>query len=137
MSRFLPLLLLAFLCPALALAGEKANTVLLHEGDVVYVEFARKGVKLTLVNASKEKNDRAQVIASFIKADMKERFPLPQLKVENKFDLDLDYEAQARAVKVDARAPLQVYPVVGGKMAQTIIPPRADEIALYGWVLEK
>jgi hypothetical protein len=31
----------------------------------------------------------------------------------------------------------EVYPVVGGKMTKTIIPPRADELALYGWVLEK
>ena len=137
MTRLLPLLLLAFLCPGLALAGEKANTVLVRPGEVVYAEFARKGVKLSLVKASKEKNDRAQIIISFLPADPAERFPLPKLKVENKFDLDLDYQAQVRSLTADLRTMAEVFPVVGGKMAQTIIPPRAEEIALYGWTLEK
>lgn len=137
MSRLLSLLLLAFLCPGLARAGEKANTVLIHPGEVIYAEFARKGIKLTLVKATKEPNERAQVIVSFLKADHAERFALPHLKLENKFDLDLDYEAQVRLLTADMRAPAEVYPVVGGKMAQTIIPPRTEEIAVFGWVLEK
>jgi hypothetical protein len=137
MKRLLPLLLLALLCPGLARAGEKANTVLVHPGEVVYAEFARKGVKLTLVKAAKEPNDRAQIIVTFLKADPAERFALPHLKVENKFDLDLDYQAQVRSLTANIHTMAEAYPVVGGKMSQTIIPPRAEEIALYGWVLEK
>ena len=135
MKCLLPLFFLLFLGPALVRAGEKANTVLLHPGEVLYAEFARKGVKLTLVKASKEKNDQAQVVLSL--TSPKANSGALAFEVDNKFPLDLDYQAQIRSLTENLRTKAQVYPVVTGKLCILYFPSKTEEVALFGWVLEK
>ena len=135
MKRLLPLFFLVFLGPLLARAGEKANTVLLHPGEMLYAEFARKGIKLTLVKVSKEKNDQAQVVLSL--TTPKPDSGALSFEVDNKFPLDLDYHAQIRSLTEKVRTMVEVYPVVTGKLCILYLPAKTEEVALFGWVLEK
>lgn len=137
MKRFPLLLLLALFAPLILRAGEKANTILIHPGEAIYARFAQSGVKLKLIKASKEKDDQAQVIISIRPLDPTKKFTFYEMKVENKFLLDLDYEAQIRNLTEDHRAPLEVMPVVAEKLSLTSLPPRIEEVALFGWKLEK
>lgn len=136
--KHLPLLLaLLFLAPHALRAGEKANTVLIHPGEVIYARFTQSGIKLKLVKASKEPDDQAQVILTLSPADPAKPYAPFQLKVENKFALDLDYEGQVRSFTMKRHMPAEVYPVVAGKLSFVSLPPKVDETALFGWKLEK
>lgn len=139
MSRlFFPCLLSMLLCVASLRAGEKANTVLVHPGEVIYARFTQTGIKLKLVKASKEKDEQAQLILTFDAKDPdKTKYAFINLKVENKFDKDLIYKAQARAPTLNLRTMATVYPVVAGKMALVNLPPKVEEVAMFAFELEK
>ncbi len=136
MKRFLLFLFLAPLCPVAHAASEKPNTVLIHPGEVIYARFAQKGIKLTLLSASKEKDDLAQVVLTIPPADPTKKAMLP-IKVENKFGQYLHYKAEMRVVSRKQRTPMKTSPVVPGKMALEQLPPMIEELAVYAFALEK
>ncbi len=117
-----------------ASASEKANTVLIHPGEKVYARFETKGKKLKLVSYSKEKDEAAQVIFT-MEPDAKK--PLYNLKVENKLPLTLLYKAEARSLKRNLQFDSPMSPVVAGKVAFENFPTMLEELAAYGFELEK
>lgn len=133
MRLFLPLLLLGSLALP-AQAASKANTVVLRPGEVIYARFETNGKKIKLADASKEKDDRAQVIFSLTReAESLE----VKLKVENKFPKDLVYTAVLRSRRLDRESRGEVSPVVGGKLAFETFPPLVDEVTLSDFKLEQ
>jgi hypothetical protein len=134
---FFPCLLGILLCTSTLSAGEKANTVLIHPGETVYARFTRSGLKLKLVSASKEKDEQAQVILTLPKPDPQKKYLPIDLKVENKFDKDLNYKAQARSLTLELKMMANVYPVVAGKMSFVSLPPKVEEVAILAFELEK
>ncbi len=130
-------LLAVFLLISLILsarAADKANTVLIHPGEVIYARFESYGKKIKLVGFSKEKDDGAQVIFSF-QPDAKK--PVYILKVENKFTQALIYLVEMRSLTKKQQFPMPVSPVVGGKLAFETFPRQVEEVAAYGFQLEK
>ena len=115
-------------------ASEKANTVLIHPSETVYARFETKGKKLKLVSTSKEKDEAAQVIFT-LGTDAKQ--PLYNLKVENKFPFTLLYKTQARSIKRNLKFDSPMTPVVAGKVSFEIFPTLMEELAAYGFELEK
>lgn len=115
-------------------AGEKANTVLIHPGEVVYARFEPKGKKLKLISFSKEKDEGAQVVFSFLPDEKK---PGSSLKVENKFTRDLLYKVEMRSLTRKQRFPGQTSPVVAGKVAFETFPKEVEELAAFEFQLEK
>ena len=132
----LVLLVLAPLGSPALRAGEKANTVLIHPGEVIYARFEQKGKKLKLISATKEKSDAAQVIVTLSLPDPKNKKGDLTLKVENNFAQDLAYEGEMRIVARNMRHPAMVSPVVGGRMALEPVPFFIDEIALFEFGLQ-
>ena len=131
------LLLAVFFLAALILpvsASEKANTVLIHPGETIYARFETKGKKLKLVRYSKEKDEAAQVIFT-LGPDAKK--PLYNLKVENKLPLTLLYKSEARSIKRNLKFDSPMTPVVAGKVSFEIFPKVMEELAAYGFELEK
>lgn len=134
MQRVLPSLLLLTMFALPARAATKANTIVMHPGDVVYARFETNGKKIKLADASKEKDDRAQVIFSLTReAESLE----VKLKVENKFPKDLVYTAVLRSRRLDRESRGEVSPVVGGKLAFETFPPLVDEVTLSDFKLEQ
>ncbi len=131
------LLLAAFFITSLslpALAADKANTVLIHKGETVYARFETKGKKMKLVGFAKEKDERAQVIFSFLPDPKK---PELILKVENKFTQDLSYKAEMRSLTKKMKFLVPVSPVVGGKVSFESFPNQVEEVAAFEFQLEQ
>ena len=117
-------------------AGEKANTIVVHPGEVIYARFEQKGKKLKLITATKEKNDAAQVIVSMSSPDPKKPLENLTLKVENNFSEDLVYAAEMRRVAKKQRRLTMVSPVVANKLALEPVPFFVDEMALFEFGLQ-
>ena len=117
-------------------AAEKANTVLIHPGEVIYARFSQSGAKLKLVKASKEVDANAQVVLTFAAIDPANKEAFINLKVENRFALDLDYKAEMRSLKFNKHMLANVFPVVAGKISLVPFTPMIEEVALYGFELE-
>ena len=135
MKLFLILVLLP-LCALTCRAGEKANTVLIHPGEVIYVRFTQHKLKLKVASATKEKDEQAQVILSLTAGDPQKNEP-SLLKVTNKFPLDLYYKAEMRSLTKNLDAVMPVLPVVRGKISLEKFAPVLEEAALYGFELKK
>ena len=132
----LVLLVLAPLGSPVLQAGEKANTILVHPGEVIYARFEQKGKKLKLISATKEKNDAAQVVISLSAKDPKNIVAPLTLKVENNFPQDLTYAGEMRIKAKNMHHPATVYPVVATKMALETVPSFVDELALFEFGLQ-
>lgn len=130
----LSLLAVTALGPLAVVAGEKANTVLVHPGETIYARFTRQGKKLTLVSTSKEKDGAAQLILTMSKAAPGET---SSIQVENKFERDLVYKVEIRSLSLKRQVPLPVIPVVAGKLAREQLPPYIEELAAYAFKLER
>jgi hypothetical protein len=115
-------------------AGEKANTVLIHPGEVVYVRFEVKGKKIKLASSTKVKDEGAQVIFTLLPDEKKGGYGL---KVENKFSQDLRYRAEMRSLTRKMKFTVTMTPVVGGKLALESFPKEVEEVAAYEFRLEK
>lgn len=133
MRLFLTLLLLGSLTLS-AQAANKANTVVLRPGEVIYARFETQGKKIKLAGASKEKDDNAQVIFT-LKREAETL--VIKLKVENKFARDFVYEARIRSNRLARESRVEVMPVVGGKLAIEELSPLTDELTLSGFKLEQ
>ncbi|HKB57668.1 MAG TPA: hypothetical protein VKC51_08755 [Lacunisphaera sp.] len=133
MKKTLQILLALFSSSALG-AAERPNTVLIHPGETCYVRFAINGAKLKLLGVSKEKDESAQVVLSVYPAPSNNGFTL---KVENKFNLDLDYAGELRSHLIDRRIKVSMAPVVAGKISLEWLPLKLDELAVFGFKLEK
>ena len=118
-------------------AAEKPNTILIHPGETIYARFTQLGGKIKLVQTSKTLDAEAQVILTLDPTDPAKKKPLLNLKVENKFSQDLIYKAQLRSLTENRKIMAPVYPVVAGKLALVAFPPRTEEIALFGYELER
>jgi hypothetical protein len=129
----LSLLAAAALSPLALVAGERANTVLIHPGETVYAKFTQQGKKLTLVSTSKEKDETAQVIFTMPKTEAN---AASSLQVENKFAKDLVYKLEIRSLSLKRTSPLPVVSVVAGKLAREKLPPFIEELAAYAFKLE-
>ncbi len=131
MKRFFACL--AMLTLLSAARAEKLNTVLLHQGEKVYVHF-ETGKKIKLQSVSKQADDKAQVVISLTPdADGK----MVTLTVENKFSLDLVYRAEIRSNTLHREMPLRVAPVVAGKLGIEQMPKLVDEVSLFDFRLQK
>lgn len=117
-----------------ARAADKASTLLIHPGEVVYARFEMNGKKIKPVSFSKEKDEGAQVTFSLQKDPKK---PLYILKVENKFSRDLTYKVEMRSLTLKKRFVAPTSPVVAGKVAFESFPLQVEEIAATGFQLEK
>ena len=126
------LVLAGFSAPALV-AGEKANTVLIHPGETVYARFQEKGSKLKLLGATKEKDGNAQLVISLSARD---KDGTATLKLESAFAHDLIYKASIRSNAFKRTMALPVYPIVGGKMGTVALPLMVDEVALFEFQFE-
>ena len=135
MKRLLFLLLLP-LWAITGYAGERANTVLIHPGEVIYVRFAQNKLKLKLISATKEKDEQAQVILSLTTGDPQKNEP-SLLKVTNKFPLDFYYKAEMRSLTKKLGAVMPVLPVVREKISLEKFSPLLEEAALFGFELKK
>lgn len=135
MKRLLFLLLL-FLGILNSFAGERANTVLIHPGEVIYVRFTQNKLKLKVVSATKEKDEQAQVILSLTPGDVKKN-EQATLKVTNKFPLELNYKVEARSLSQKLNAEMPAMPVVAQKISLEKFAPMIEEAALFGFVLKK
>lgn len=129
----LALIAAAALCAPALVAGERANTVLIHPGETVYARFTQKGKKLTLVGTSKEKDEAAQVIFTLPKTEANAP---STLQVENKFAKDLVYKLEIRSLSLKRSSPLPVVSVVAGKLSRERLPPFIEEVAAYAFKLE-
>ena len=129
-------LALIFVCSSwlTATAAEKANTVVVHLGEVIYARFEQKGTKIKLLATSKTKDEAAQVVMSLQREEKK---PGLILKVENHFTRDLLYKVEMRSLTRKQRFPAPSSPVVAGKVALESFPPVVEEIAAFGFALEK
>ncbi len=137
MKRLFLLLLLASISTIARGASEKPNTVLIHPGEVIYARFTQKGIKLSLVSASKEKDDHAQIVLTLDPVDPVKKSPLLNLKLENKFTQDFHYKAQVRLLTKNMKQTITVYPVVAGKLSLVPIPPFVEEVAVFAFELER
>jgi hypothetical protein len=115
-------------------AGEKAGTILIHPGEVVYARFEAKGKKIKLASATKVKDDGAQVIFTLLPDEKKGGY---SLKVENKFSKDLRYRAEMRSLSKKMKFNVSMTPVVAGKLALESFPKEVEEVAAYEFQLEK
>ena len=113
-------------------ASEKANTVLIHPGDMLYARFAEHGKKLKLLNVSKEKDDQAQLVITFEKNAKDVGMTL---KLHNHFTKDLRYQVEMRSLTRHLTRPATVYPVVTDKMSIDPIFPQTEELAIFGFEL--
>jgi hypothetical protein len=118
-------------------ATEKSNTVLIHPGETIYARFTQLGGKIKLVQTSKTLEPEAQVILTLEPTDPTKKKLFLNLKVENKFSQDLIYKAQLRLLTENRKIMAPVYPVVAGKMSLVAFPPRVEEIAIFGYELER
>lgn len=130
----LSLLAASVLGPLAVIAGEKANTVLIHPGETIYAKFTQQGRKLSLVSTSKEKDETAQLIFTMSRAAPGET---SSIQVENKFAKDLVYKVEIRSLSLKRQVPLVVVPVVAGKLAREQLPPYIEELAAYAFKLER
>lgn len=136
MKHLLFLILFLPLCTVALGASERANTVLVRPGEVVYARFTQKGTKLKLVSTSKEKDEGAQVILTMAPADPA-KIALISLKLENKFALDLTYRMEIRMKKERLVLPATNSRAVGNKIALEQIPSFVEAVAIYAFKLEK
>ena len=118
-------------------AAEKANTVLIHPGETIYVRFTQLGGKIKLAQVSQTLDPEAQVILTLDPTDPMKKKLFLNLKVENKFSQDLIYKAQLRLLTENRKIMAPVYPVVAGKMSLETFPPHVEEIAIFGYELER
>ena len=130
------LVLLLALCAINCSAGERANTVLIHPGEVIYVRFSQQKLKLKVLSASKEKDDQAQIILNLSVGDAKKNEPAT-LKVTNKFPLELNYKVEVRSLSQKLNGEIPVMPVVAEKISLEKFAPVIEEAALFGFVLKK
>ena len=135
MKHLLFLVLLPF-CALTCNAGERANTVLIHPGEVVYVRFEQHKLKLKVLSATKEKDEQAQVILTFTPGDGKKN-EQATLQVTNTFPLELNYKAELRSLSKKLSSEMPVMPVVAEKISLEKFAPVLDEAALFGFVLKK
>ena len=101
------------------------------------VRFTQLGGKIKLVQTSKTLDPEAQVILSLDPTDPTKKKLFLNLKVENKFSQDLIYKAQLRSLTENRKIMAPVYPVVAGKMSLETFPPHVEEIAIFGYELER
>jgi len=135
MKKILPALLaLALFSPGALAASERANTLLIHPGETCYAKFAVNGTKLKLLGVTKEKDEAAQLVVTMTPDPATKGFTL---KVENKFKQDLDYAGEIRSLTRDIRTQVPLVPVVAGKLSLEQLPMRVEEMALFGFKLEK
>ena len=134
--KHLLFLVLLPLCAITCHAGERANTVMIHPGEVIYVRFTQNKLKLKVVSATKEKDEQAQVILSLTLGDVKKN-EQATLKVTNKFPLELNYKVEARNLTLKMNAEMPVMPVVAQKISLEKFAPMIEEAALFGFVLKK
>lgn len=137
MKRPSLLLLLASFCTLALGAAEKPNTVLIHPGEVIYARFTQKGIKLTLVSATKEKDDNAQVVLTLDPVDPAKKIFVINLKLENRFTKDFTHKAQMRILTKNMKMLATVYPVVAGKISLVPVPANVEEVAVYDFKLER
>lgn len=131
MKRFL---LTLFALSALAtFAFAEKNTVLIHPGETIYARFDVKGKKIQLAKASKEKDEKAQVIFTWDKEVVK---GMRTLKVENKFPNDLIYKAEMRSLTLKHERRVNTTPVVGGKVGFDPYPAVVEELAFFDFKAE-
>ena len=135
MKRFLFFLLLS-VCAITCPASERANTVLIHPGEVIYVRFTQNKLKLKVSSAKKEIDEQAQVILSLTPGDSRKNEPVT-LKVTNKFPLDLFYKAEVRSLSQKLESVMPVLPVVAEKISLENFSPMIEEAALFGFELKK
>jgi hypothetical protein len=122
------LLLVVSFNPLTLVAGDKANTVLIHPGETYYARFQQKGKKLKLLSATKEKDGNAQLVISLSTKNKEGEFIL---KLESAFGEDLIYKAIIRSKIINRHVTLPVYPIVGGKMGTVNLPGFVDEVELF------
>jgi hypothetical protein len=134
MKRFtLAVLFLACLTP-FTQAAEKLKELVIRPGETVYARFETTPKKITLVQISKEPDERAQVVFTLQREPEKRAL---KLTVENKFSHDLSYRAEVRSLVAKRERPMRVTPVVAGKLAFENLPDLVDEIAAFDFKLQK
>ncbi len=131
-SIYLFIALLALILTAHA--GEKAGTVVINPGEVVYARFEAKGKKIKLVSSSKVVDEGAQVIFTLLADEKKGGY---SLKVENKFSQDLYYRAEMRSLTKDRKFAMPMTPVVAGKLALENYTKEVEQVAAYEFQLKK
>jgi hypothetical protein len=125
------LLLLLALLPTLNLAA--AENVQLHPGETNYLRFDEKGKKLKLLEVSKEKDASAQLVISLSEKD---KDGTTILKLESALHQTIVYKATIYSRVFKRHMPLNVYPIIGGKMGTVSVPPFVDEITLKDFRFE-
>jgi hypothetical protein len=101
------------------------------------VRFTQLGGKIKLAQVSQTLDPEAQVILTLDPTDPTKKKLFLNLKVENKFSQDLIYKAQLRSLTENRKIMAPVYPVVAGKLSLVPFPPGVEEIALFGYELER
>ncbi len=118
-----------------ASAADQANTVLIHPGEQLFVRFEQTGSSLKVLNASKEKNDHAQLILRMEPFDRSTG--LLVLVVQSRFKKTMSYKAEMRLLAKNRRAETSVVPVLAGLESFESWPHPIDELALYGFELKE
>ncbi|MDQ5978314.1 MAG: hypothetical protein QG602_1288 [Verrucomicrobiota bacterium] len=128
MKRFLLPLLALSLLASVSSAAEKLKDVVVKPGETVYVRFDAQPKRLRLASVSREPDAQAQVILTLTKDEKK---PLLKLRVENKLASDLKYRAEIRSKTLKLRSPMQIVPVVAGKVGYETMPAAVEEFVAF------
>ncbi len=128
MKRFLLTLLALSLFAPISRAADKLKDVVVKPGETVYIRFDVQSKKLRLAAVSREADPATQVIFTLAKDETK---PLLKLKIENKLSADLKFRAEIRSKTLRLRTPLQIVPVVAGKVGYETMPSAVEELAAF------
>lgn len=134
-AKYVAIITLA-LAPFFLVAQEKVakpDTVLIHPGETLYINFQRTGDSLTLTHVGTDADKAAQLILKM--APFKEIHGT-SLNVQNKFDKNLYYKAEIHVLSKNKRANTSVVPVLAGKFSFESWPYAIEELALSGFELK-
>lgn len=128
MKRLSLFLLCLSLLPSFATASEKLKQLVIKPGETLYARFDVQPKKLTLIGLSNEPDPSAQVIFTLLREEGK---PLLKLRVENKLAKDFQFRAEIRSHTLKLKSPLQVVPIVAGKVGYETMPGAVEELTAF------
>lgn len=130
---FLTALAVALFCP-MAYAADKLTDVVMKPGETLYLRFDAQPKKLRLLSISREPDPAAQAIFTLTKDETKNQL---KLRVDNKLSRDLKFRAEIRSKTLRLRTPLQVVPVVAGKVGYETMPSAVEELAAFDFAYSR
>ncbi len=128
MKRFLFVLLTVFALNPLTRAADALKEVVIKPGETLYIRFDAQPKKLRALSVSREPDAAAQAILTLNKDEAK---GMLKLRVENKLTKDLKFRAEIRSKTLKLRTPMQIVPIVAGKVGYETMPAAVEEFVAF------